>query len=108
MYAQCGTELQETSPSLADGDRKSDNTSDIPGDVAQGCIREVVKNLPPGAGDAGLIPGSERSPGGGNGNPFRYSCLGNPMDRGAGQSAVHGAAKTQTQPSDSATRTVVS
>ena len=100
MYAQCGTELQETSPSLADGDRKSDNMSDTPGNVAQGCIHVVVKNLPPSAGDAGLIPGSERSPGGGNGNPFQYSCLGNPMDRGARQSTVHGAAKTQTQPSD--------
>jgi len=35
------------------------------------------------AGDAGLIPGSGRSPGGGNGNLLQYSCLGNPMDRGA-------------------------
>ena len=43
----------------------------------------VVKNPPAIAGDvrdAGLIPGSGRSPGGGNGNPLRYSCLGNPMD----------------------------
>ena len=36
------------------------------------------------AGDLGLIPGSGRSPEGGNGNPLRYSCLGNPIDRGAG------------------------
>ena len=35
------------------------------------------------AGDSGLIPGSRRSPGEGNGNPLQYSCLGNPMDRGA-------------------------
>ena len=35
------------------------------------------------AGDLGLIPGSERSPGEGNGNPLQYSCLENPMDRGA-------------------------
>jgi len=35
------------------------------------------------AGDTGLIPGSRRSPGEGNGNPLQYSCLGNPMDRGA-------------------------
>ena len=44
----------------------------------------VVKNLPANAGDvrdAGLIPGSGRSPGEGNGNPFQYSCLENPMDR---------------------------
>ena len=47
----------------------------------------VVKNPPANAGDArdvGLIPGSGRSPGEGNGNPFYYSCLENPMDRGAG------------------------
>ena len=43
----------------------------------------VVKNLPANAGDIDLIPESERSPGEENGNPFRSSCLGNPMDRGA-------------------------
>ena len=43
----------------------------------------VVKNSPANSGDAGLIPGSGRSPGGGNGNPLQYSCMGNPMDRGA-------------------------
>ena len=46
----------------------------------------VVKNLPANAGDvkdAGSIPGLRRSPGGGHGNPFQYSCLENPMDRGA-------------------------
>ena len=41
-----------------------------------------VKNLPANAGDTGSIPGLGRSPGEGNGNPFQYSCLGNPMDRG--------------------------
>ena len=41
----------------------------------------VVKNLPANARDPGLIPGSGRSPGEGNGNPLQYSCLGNPMDR---------------------------
>ena len=45
--------------------------------------RSVVKNPPVNAGDTGLIPGSGRSPGEGNGNPCQYSCLGNPMDRGA-------------------------
>ena len=44
-------------------------------------------------GDPGLNPGSERSPGKGNGNPLHYSCLGNPMDRGTGQSTVRGAAR---------------
>ena len=45
----------------------------------------VVKNLPANTGEAGLIPGSGRSPGEGNGNPLQYSCLGNPMDREAWQ-----------------------
>ena len=43
----------------------------------------LVKNLPANAGDAGLIPESGRSLGEGNGNPLQYSCLENPMDRGA-------------------------
>ena len=42
------------------------------------------------AGDLGLIPGSGRSPGEGNGNPLQYSCLENPTDRGACQATVHG------------------
>ena len=45
----------------------------------------VVKNLPANAGDAGSIPGSGRSSGGEHGNPLQYSCLENPMDRGAWQ-----------------------
>ena len=53
----------------------------------------VVKNPPTNAGDMGLIPGSRRSPGEGNGNSFQYSCLGNPMDRGAWQATVHRVAK---------------
>ena len=49
----------------------------------------VVKNLPANEGDVGLIPGSGRSPGEGNGNLLQYPCLGNPMDRGAWQTTVH-------------------
>ena len=45
------------------------------------------------AGDLGLISASGRSPGEGNGNPLQYSCLGNPMDRGAWQVTVHGVTK---------------
>ena len=45
------------------------------------------------AGDAGLIPRLGRSPGGGNSNPLQYSCLGNPMDRGAWRATVHGGLK---------------
>ena len=55
-----------------------------------------VKNLPADVGDVrdtGLIPGLRRSPGGENGNPLQYSCLGNPMDRGAWWVTVHGLAK---------------
>ena len=43
----------------------------------------------------GLIPGSGRSPGEGNGNLLQYSCLGNPMDRGAGQATVHGVTRVR-------------
>ena len=53
----------------------------------------VVRNLPVHVGDVGLILWSGRSPGEGNGNPLQYSCLGNPMDRGAWQATVHGVAK---------------
>ena len=53
----------------------------------------MVKNLLANAGDSGLIPGSERSPGERNGNLHQYSCLGNPMDRGAWQATVHGLAR---------------
>ena len=53
----------------------------------------VVKNLPAKVGDTGLIAVSGRSPGEGNGNLFQYSCLGNPMDRGAWWATVHGIAK---------------
>ena len=49
----------------------------------------LVKN----EGDAGLIPGSRRYPGEGNGNPLQYSCLENSMDRGAWCATVHGVAK---------------
>ena len=52
-----------------------------------------VKDPPANAGGAGLIPGSGRSLGEGNGNLLQYSCLGNPMDRRAWRAAVHGAAK---------------
>ena len=52
------------------------------------------------AGDPGLIPGSGRSPGEGNGNPLQYSCLENLMDRGAWWAAVHGVTKNRTRLSD--------
>ena len=58
----------------------------------------VVKDLPANnagdAGDLGLIPGLGRSPAGGNGNPLQYSCLGNPMDRGAWWATAHKVTKS--------------
>ena len=63
----------------------------------------MVKNPPVSAGDikdVGSIPGLGSSPGEGNGNPLQYSCLKNPMDRGAWQATAHGVAKSQTQQSN--------
>ena len=53
----------------------------------------MVKNSPANAGDVGLSSRSGRSPGERNGNSLQYSCLGNPMDRGAWKATVHGVAK---------------
>ena len=60
----------------------------------------MVKNLPANAGDIkdmGSIPGLGRSTGEGNDNPLRYSCLDNPMNKGAWWTTVHEVAKSQTQ-----------
>ena len=53
----------------------------------------VVTNLPDNTGDMNSIPWSGRSPGGGNGNPLQYTCLGNPKDRGAWWAIVQRVAK---------------
>ena len=71
-------------------------TMGFPGDTA-------VKSPPANArdtGDVGSVPGSGKSPGGGNGNPRQYFCLGFSMDRGVWQATVHGVAKSQTLLSD--------
>ena len=60
----------------------------------------MIKNPPADAGnikDWGLTPGLGRSPGVGNGNPFKYSCLENSMDRGAWQASVPGVSKSRTR-----------
>ena len=60
--------------------------------IANSQVVQVANSLPADAGvlrDAGSIPGSRRSFGRGHGNPFQYSCLENPMDRGAWQASVH-------------------
>ena len=62
-------------------------------------VELVLKNLPVNAGDIRDVcwtPASERSPGGGHGNPLQYSCLVNPMDRGAWRAVVHGVAESDT------------
>ena len=60
----------------------------------------VVNNPPANARDAGLIPGSGRSPREGNGHPLQYSCLGSPMDREAWQATSMGSQKSWTELSD--------
>ena len=59
-----------------------------------------VKESASSAGDPGLIPGSGRSPGEGNGNPLQYSCLENPMDGGAWLATVHGVEKSRIRLND--------
>ena len=59
-------------------------------------VKKKKKNPPANTRDTGLIPGSGRSPGKGNGNPLQYSSLRNPMDKGASCATVHGVAKSQT------------
>ena len=71
--------------------RYADDT--FPGGLAD---KESACNV----GDLGLIPGSGKSPGEGNGNPLQYSCLENPMDRAIWKVTVHGAAKSRTRLSD--------
>ena len=65
-----------------------------------GILGGTVRKNPPTntgyTGDMGLIPGSGRSPGVGNGNPFQYSCLENLRDRGGWQATVYAVAKSQT------------
>ena len=71
-------------------------------------VEQVVKNLPANAGDItdmGSSPGLGRSRGEGNGNPFKCSCLENPMYRGAWHATVHRFAKNQTQPKQHSTHT---
>ena len=64
----------------------------------------MLKILPANVGDVGLIPGSQKFPGRGNGNALQYSCLGNPMAREAWTATVHGAAQSGTGLSDYACR----
>ena len=76
---------------------KGDRVVNIPLDGLSG--KESACNAGD-TGDVGSIPGLGRSPREGNGNPLQYSCLENPMDRGAWRTKVHGVAKSQTKLSD--------
>ena len=67
----------------------------------------VVKNPPANAGDAGLIPGSGRSPGGGNGNPHQYSYLQNPMERRAWWALSMGSESDATEQLSTHTETII-
>ena len=65
--------------------------------VSLGCFLGLVKNPPANAGDTVLTPGSRRCPGEGNRDRLQYSCLKNPMDRGAWWATIHEVAKSQTR-----------
>ena len=82
------------SENCLEGDRELCGVLDIALDFPSGTI---VKNPPANAEDAASIPGWERSPGEENGNPLQYSCLDNPIDRGAWQATVLGVTKSWTQ-----------
>ena len=72
----------------------------VPKDPQQGKDQKEAKLKEDKTGELGSIPGLGRSPGEGNGNPFQYSCLENPMDRKAWWAAIHGVTKSQTRLSD--------
>ena len=97
----CVTYMSEVSVSVVGAENHSPASVSISPVRPQGFPGgAVVNNLPAIAGDKGdrgLIPGLGRSSGGGSGNPLQYSCLENPMDRGAWWVTVHRAAKSPTQ-----------
>ena len=91
-------------PYLEKGENHNNTSPYLLGPEGQGGLPggAAVKNLPASAGegdtgDAGSIPGLGRSPGEGNGNPLQYSCLQNPVDRGAWLATVCGVIKSQTR-----------
>ena len=68
----------------------------LPREMRASQVARVVKSYPANAGDAGLIPGSGRSPGGGHSNSLQYSCLESSMVGGAQQATANGVAKSWT------------
>ena len=89
-------EIEPMSPALQANSLPSENTRILIAVSGGSEDKASVCN----AGDLGLIPGLGRSPGEGNGNPLQYSCLENPMDRGAWRATVHRVAKSRTRLSD--------
>ena len=83
-------QMRKLEPRVASGQEVIPTYTGFPGGSG-------VKNLPTMQETLGSIPGSGRSPGGGNGHLLRYSCLDNPMDRGAWQAMVHWITKSRTQ-----------
>ena len=79
------------------GCKESDTTEQLSVQLGTSLAVHWVSLCASNPGSAGLIPGSRKSPGEGNGNPLQYSCLENPMDRGAWWATVHGIAKSQTR-----------
>ena len=75
------------------GDLPNSGTESTSPALAGGFFTTEPPKNPPASVEVGSIPELGRSPGGGNGNPLQYSCLGNPMDREAWQATVHGVTK---------------
>ena len=97
-----GNQAIDTAPMQHPDLLRQENTSQKYRVRAASPVAQMVKDPPASAGDTrdvGSIPGLGRFPGGGNGNPLQYSCLGNSIGRGAWRATVHGAAKNRTQPS---------
>ena len=94
VMKSCGEESRGAATDARCGGQPPDSRSQV---------HLEIKNLPDNVGDIrdpGSMPGSRRSPGGGHGNPLQYSCLENPMDRGAWWATVHGVTKRWTGLSD--------
>ena len=85
-------------PSVSDQENKTQARRNLTGNYCTGgacLVAQTVKKSSCNAGDWGSIPRSGRSPGKENGNPLQYSCLENPMERGAWWVTVHGVAENQ-------------
>ena len=97
---QCMTKFTTNKKNNKIKKKKKRNQSRLRPQYWVSLLAQMVKNLPAKARDLGSVPGLGRSPRGGNGNPPQYSCLENPMDRGAWRATVHGVTKGQTQLSE--------